>query len=210
MLKSWWPHHFLNRYKSDSLLGQSYKHMQKYSGTEYELKISRIKMEDQGEYIVRAENSFGRRDERAKLTVERKCQCLLSELLLWSIRTHTHLFYGSFEVKLRECLFISNGNNSVKFWIHPQWMYYIAIDLQCCVFFSVIIHSARVLFGSAFILFSQLCHSPLGQRPSTNSHCLSVATSCSSLHVFPYSFVWSYRMSLFFFSLIYSILSMFL
>uniref|UniRef100_A0A0B7BN15 Uncharacterized protein n=1 Tax=Arion vulgaris TaxID=1028688 RepID=A0A0B7BN15_9EUPU len=57
-------------FKGDAMLGQSYKHMQKYSGSEFELKISRIKIEDQGEYVVRAENSFGRKDERAKLTVE--------------------------------------------------------------------------------------------------------------------------------------------
>ncbi|CAG5133824.1 unnamed protein product, partial [Candidula unifasciata] len=57
-------------YKSDSLLGQSYKHMQKYSGSEYELRVSRVKLDDQGEYVVRAENSFGRKDERAKLTVQ--------------------------------------------------------------------------------------------------------------------------------------------
>ncbi|KAK3703484.1 hypothetical protein RRG08_024788 [Elysia crispata] len=57
-------------YKDDGLLGQSYKHMQKYLGKEYELKISRIKMDDKGEYIVRAENSFGRKDEKASLKVE--------------------------------------------------------------------------------------------------------------------------------------------
>ncbi|RUS77264.1 hypothetical protein EGW08_014978 [Elysia chlorotica] len=57
-------------YKDDGLLGQSCKHMQKYMGKEYELKISRIKMDDKGEYIVRAENSFGRKDEKANLKVE--------------------------------------------------------------------------------------------------------------------------------------------
>ena len=46
--------------------------MQKYMGSEYELKISRIKMDDRGQYIVRAENSFGRKEEKATLTVERK------------------------------------------------------------------------------------------------------------------------------------------
>ncbi|GFR58132.1 myosin light chain kinase [Elysia marginata] len=57
-------------YKDDGLLGQSYKHMQKYMGKEYELKISRLKMDDKGDYIVRAENSFGRKDEKANLKVE--------------------------------------------------------------------------------------------------------------------------------------------
>ena len=46
--------------------------MQKYMGKEYELKISRVKMEDKGEYLVRAENSFGRKEEKANLTVERE------------------------------------------------------------------------------------------------------------------------------------------
>jgi len=44
--------------------------MQKYRGNEYELKISRVKLEDKGEYIVKAENSFGRREEIGILKVE--------------------------------------------------------------------------------------------------------------------------------------------
>ena len=46
--------------------------MQKYMGKEYELRISRLKMDDKGDYIVRAENSFGRKDEKANLKIERK------------------------------------------------------------------------------------------------------------------------------------------
>ncbi|XP_076471204.1 twitchin-like [Babylonia areolata] len=57
-------------FKADAQLSQSYKHMQKYHGKEYELRISRIKMDDKGEYSVRAENSFGRKEEKATLTVE--------------------------------------------------------------------------------------------------------------------------------------------
>ncbi|XP_070200689.1 twitchin-like isoform X4 [Littorina saxatilis] len=57
-------------FHNEGALSQSYKHMQKYMGKEYELKVSRIKMDDKGEYIVRAENSFGRKEERAKLQVE--------------------------------------------------------------------------------------------------------------------------------------------
>jgi hypothetical protein len=48
------------------------KHMPKYSGNNYELRICRAKMEDKGEYIVRAENSYGSREEVAFLNVERK------------------------------------------------------------------------------------------------------------------------------------------
>nr|KAG5709145.1 hypothetical protein BaRGS_028601 [Batillaria attramentaria] len=57
-------------FKDSGALTQSYKHMQKYMGSEYELKISRIKMDDHGEYVVRAENSFGRKEEKANLKVE--------------------------------------------------------------------------------------------------------------------------------------------
>lgn len=46
--------------------------MQKYSGKEYELKVSRVKMDDKGEYTVSAENSFGKRSESATLKVERE------------------------------------------------------------------------------------------------------------------------------------------
>ena len=46
--------------------------MQKYSGREYELRISRVKVDDKGEVLVRAENSFGRKEEKANLKVERK------------------------------------------------------------------------------------------------------------------------------------------
>ncbi|KAM7537943.1 hypothetical protein Aperf_G00000079361 [Anoplocephala perfoliata] len=52
-------------------LTQSLKYMQRYSGHDYSLKVSRVKRpEDEGEYIVRAENSYGRRESSAYLTVE--------------------------------------------------------------------------------------------------------------------------------------------
>ncbi|XP_052800015.1 twitchin-like isoform X4 [Mya arenaria] len=51
-------------------LTQSVKYMQKYRGREYELKISRVKMEDKGEYVVKAENSFGKREELGILKVD--------------------------------------------------------------------------------------------------------------------------------------------
>ncbi|CDS41841.2 expressed conserved protein [Echinococcus multilocularis] len=52
-------------------LNQSLKYMQRYSGHDYSLKVSRTKRsEDEGEYIVRAENSFGRKESSAYLTVE--------------------------------------------------------------------------------------------------------------------------------------------
>lgn len=47
--------------------------MPKYSGNNYELRIGRCKVsEDKGEYVVKAENSYGSREESALLDVERK------------------------------------------------------------------------------------------------------------------------------------------
>ena len=54
------------------MLTPGIKYMPKYSGNNYELRICRAKMEDKGEYIVRAENSYGSREEVAFLNVERK------------------------------------------------------------------------------------------------------------------------------------------
>jgi hypothetical protein len=57
--------HFKN-----AVLNPSIKYMPKYSGNEYELRIGRAKIEDKGEYIVRAVNSFGSKEESANLGVE--------------------------------------------------------------------------------------------------------------------------------------------
>ena len=46
--------------------------MPKYSGNNYELRIGRCKMEDKGEYICKAENSYGSKEEAAFLNVERE------------------------------------------------------------------------------------------------------------------------------------------
>ena len=51
-------------------LNPSIKYMPKYSGSNYELRICRTKMEDKGEYVVRAENSYGSREEHVFLKVE--------------------------------------------------------------------------------------------------------------------------------------------
>ncbi|XP_074660014.1 twitchin-like [Tubulanus polymorphus] len=58
-------------YHDNVQLTQSVKHMQKYSGSEFELRINRCKLDgDAGEYIVRAENSFGTKEEPMMLQVE--------------------------------------------------------------------------------------------------------------------------------------------
>lgn len=64
------------------VLTQSVKYMQKYMGTEYELKVSRCKKEDAGTYTVVAENSFGKREEKASLKVERKSNICLKNLII--------------------------------------------------------------------------------------------------------------------------------
>ncbi|KER21602.1 hypothetical protein T265_15051, partial [Opisthorchis viverrini] len=51
-------------------LTQSVKHMQRYAGHDYSLKINRVRPEDTGHYTVRAENSFGRREYPVMLTVQ--------------------------------------------------------------------------------------------------------------------------------------------
>ncbi|KAL7064324.1 hypothetical protein AAHC03_04779 [Spirometra sp. Aus1] len=52
-------------------LPQSIKYMQRHSGYDFSLKVSRTKKsDDEGEYFVRAENSFGRKESSAYLTVD--------------------------------------------------------------------------------------------------------------------------------------------
>ena len=73
--------------------------MQKYRGKEYELKISRTKMEDKGEYIVKAENSFGRREELGILKVDRELYILLLGFCLFKFHYNLllfNLFVGGF------------------------------------------------------------------------------------------------------------------
>ena len=65
-----------NRYFSNTAITPSIKYMPKYAGNNYELRIGRVKLEDKGEYIVKAENSYGRAEESALLNVER-------ELIYW-------------------------------------------------------------------------------------------------------------------------------
>jgi hypothetical protein len=63
----------LHRYYKGFALNPSLKYMPKYSGNDYELRIGRCKIdEDKGEYVVKAENSYGSREESALLDVERE------------------------------------------------------------------------------------------------------------------------------------------
>lgn len=61
---------FFRRYHHGDQLSQSGKYMQKYFGNDYKLLVNRCKVEDAGEYIVSATNSFGTREEKVHLRVE--------------------------------------------------------------------------------------------------------------------------------------------
>ncbi|XP_064634017.1 twitchin-like isoform X9 [Lineus longissimus] len=83
-------------------LTQSGKYMQKYLGRLYELRIGRSKLEDKGEYIVKAENSFGNREAATFLTVE----------LLESLRPPSFTHEPTPIRKLYE--------KEIEMWKHPQ------------------------------------------------------------------------------------------
>lgn len=53
-------------------LRQSVKFMKRYHGDDYTFIINRVKLEDRGEYIIRAENHYGYREEVVFLNVQRK------------------------------------------------------------------------------------------------------------------------------------------
>nr|CAD7424747.1 unnamed protein product [Timema monikensis] len=55
-------------------LRQSVKFMKRYAGDDYTFIINRVKLEDRGEYIIRAENHYGFREEVVFLNVQRKSQ----------------------------------------------------------------------------------------------------------------------------------------
>jgi hypothetical protein len=46
--------------------------MKRYAGDDYTFIINRVKLEDRGEYIIRAENHYGYREEVVFLNVQRK------------------------------------------------------------------------------------------------------------------------------------------
>ncbi|XP_014665457.1 PREDICTED: twitchin-like isoform X3 [Priapulus caudatus] len=58
-------------YHGGDQLSQSGKYMQKYFGNDYKLVVNRCKVDDAGEYIVSATNSFGTREKTVHLRVER-------------------------------------------------------------------------------------------------------------------------------------------
>lgn len=62
----------LSWYHNNQELRQSVKFMKRYVGDDYYFIINRAKLEDRGEYIIRAENHYGSREEVVFLNVQRK------------------------------------------------------------------------------------------------------------------------------------------
>lgn len=46
--------------------------MKRYHGDDYTFIINRVKLEDRGEYVIRAENHYGYREEVVFLNVQRE------------------------------------------------------------------------------------------------------------------------------------------
>ncbi|XP_023314705.1 twitchin isoform X11 [Trichogramma pretiosum] len=60
----------LTWYRNNAELRQSIKFMKRYIGDDYTFVINRVKLEDRGEYIIRAENHYGYREEVVFLNVQ--------------------------------------------------------------------------------------------------------------------------------------------
>jgi len=61
-------------YQGGNELKQSMKYMKKYSKNTYTLEVKRCALEDVGEYIVRAQNSYGEREYNVFLNVDAKAR----------------------------------------------------------------------------------------------------------------------------------------
>lgn len=62
----------LTWFHNNQELRQSVKFMKRYHGEDYTFIINRVKLEDRGEYVIRAENHYGYREEVVFLNVQRK------------------------------------------------------------------------------------------------------------------------------------------
>lgn len=59
-------------FRDDRELKQSVKFMKRYDNNDYSLTINRVSLEDEGEYVVRAKNSYGSKEETVFLQVQSK------------------------------------------------------------------------------------------------------------------------------------------
>lgn len=81
----------LTWFHNNQELRQSVKFMKRYAHDDYTFIINRVKLEDRGEYIIRAENHHGYREEVVFLNVQRKF--ILSSLIFCLV-----IFVGSLAV----------------------------------------------------------------------------------------------------------------
>lgn len=66
------------RLRENKELKQSAKYMKKYQDNDFSLTINRARLEDRGEYVVIAKNSYGSREEVVFLNVQSKFRTFLS------------------------------------------------------------------------------------------------------------------------------------
>jgi len=79
----------LTWYHNNSELKQSVKFMKRYAGDDFTFIINRVKLEDRGEYIIRAENHYGYREEVVFLNVQRKlfsANITFVMYIMWNIK----------------------------------------------------------------------------------------------------------------------------
>lgn len=62
----------LTWFHNNQEMKQSVKYMKRYAGEDYTFIINRVKLDDRGEYIIKAENHYGFREEVVFLNVQRK------------------------------------------------------------------------------------------------------------------------------------------
>ena len=79
-------------FHNNSELRQSVKYMKRYGGDDYSFVINRVKTEDRGEYIIRAENHWGVREEFVFLDVKRMYSTLFNTIYLDDCRMQIYFF----------------------------------------------------------------------------------------------------------------------
>ena len=79
------PSPIITWFKDGQELKQSVKYMKKYNGDDYALTINRVKMDDRGEYTVRAHNTFGSKEETVHLNVQSKFYIIICTDFVYEI-----------------------------------------------------------------------------------------------------------------------------
>jgi hypothetical protein len=94
----------LSWYHNNSELRQSVKFMKRYAGEDFTFIINRVKLDDRGEYVIRAENHFGYREEVVFLNVQRKQYCDFTHELYNSLACYIYIFVKLYIHKINTCL----------------------------------------------------------------------------------------------------------